>query len=129
MLFGMTRIVNLPYEHAVDKVTTAMEAEGLAVLTMMDVHVRESLKEKLAVGIDDYAILAVSARPSPLPDPPTEQGVAAGPPCNIIVYTSSGQTRVSVLGPPQASGDDHGDSTPSIDHVTDEKLERALNSV
>ena len=53
--YGITTVVNLPYEQAVEVTKEALTQEGFGVLTEIDV--RETLKKKLDVDFRPYIIL------------------------------------------------------------------------
>lgn len=87
----------LPYEAALERAIEALKSEGFGVLTQIDV--KETMKQKLDVDFQKYAILgacnpplahkALSARP--------EIGLLL--PCNVIVYEQDGQTTISIVDP------------------------------
>ena len=88
--------LNAPFAEAVDRVTSALKAEGFGVLTRADIHT--AFKDKLDKDFRPYVILgacnpplayqALSARP--------EAGLLL--PCNVIVEeTSSGHCLVRIV--------------------------------
>ena len=125
--YGMTKVVDLPYQQAVDKVTDALKAEGFGVLAT--INVQETLKQKLGVDLGDYVILGACNPQLAYQALQAEQEIGLLLPCNVIVYTSGGTTKVSVLDPQQALGITNNDSLSSIAQQAKEKLERALTAV
>ena len=125
--YGMTKVVDLPYQQAVDKVTDALKAEGFGVLAT--INVQETLKQKLGVDLGDYVILGACNPQLAYQALQTEQEIGLLLPCNVIVYTSGGKTAVSVLDPQQALGITNNESLSSIAEEAKAKLERALAAV
>ena len=125
--YGITKVVDLPYQQAVDKVTEALKAEGFGVLAT--INVQETLKQKLGVDLGDYVILGACNPQLAYQALQTEQEIGLLLPCNVIVYTSSGKTAVSVLDPQQALGITNNESLSSIAEEAKGRLERALAAV
>ncbi len=125
--YGMTKVVDLPYQQAVDKVTDALKAEGFGVLAT--INVQETLKQKLGVDLGDYVILGACNPQLAYQALQTEHEIGLLLPCNVIVYTSGDKTRVSVLDPQQALGIANNESLSSIAEEAKGKLERALAAV
>ena len=125
--YGITKVVDLPYQQAVDKVTDALKAEGFGVLAT--INVQETLKQKLGVDLGDYVILGACNPQLAYQALQTEQEIGLLLPCNVIVYTSGGKTAVSVLDPQQALGITNNESLSSIAEEAKAKLERALAAV
>lgn len=61
MSYYFTKIVNNSFEQAIEKVTTALKAEGFGILTEIDV--KETLKKKLDVDFKKYKILSACNHP------------------------------------------------------------------
>jgi hypothetical protein len=53
--YGLTAKLSVPYDEAVDKVTTALKSEGFGILTEIDV--KATLKQKLNADFRKYVIL------------------------------------------------------------------------
>ncbi len=125
--YGMTKVVDLSYQQAVDKVTDALKAEGFGILAT--INVQETLKQKLGVDLGDYVILGACNPQLAYEALQTEQEIGLLLPCNVIVYTSGGITKVSVLDPQQALGITNNDALSPIAQQAKVKLERALAAV
>ena len=55
MSYHISKIIDMPFDAAVDHVTAALAGKGFGVLTTIDV--RETLKKKLGVDFKPYKIL------------------------------------------------------------------------
>jgi uncharacterized protein (DUF302 family) len=125
--YGLTKDVDLPYQQAVDRVTDALKAEGFGVLTTIDVQ--QTLKQKLDLDMGNYVILGACNPQFAHQALQAEQEIGLLLPCNVIVYTSDGKTRVSVLNPEQALGIPANAALTPIAQQAKSKLERALAAV
>ena len=97
MNYGFSKTVDMPYEHAVEKVTNELKKEGFGVLTAIDV--RETLKKKLDVDFKKYVILGACNPPFAYKALQIEEEVGLLLPCNVIVYEKEGKTAVSAFDP------------------------------
>jgi uncharacterized protein (DUF302 family) len=97
MRYGISRIVDLSYEKAVDKVTEELKKEGFGVLTTIDV--RETLKKKLDVDFGKYVILGACNPPFAHKTLQAEIEIGLLLPCNVIVYEKDGRTHVAAFDP------------------------------
>lgn len=90
--------LDLPYEQAIDTVTTALKKEGFGVLTEVDV--KDTMKKKLDVDFRKYAILGACNPPLAHQALETQLDIGLLLPCNVIVYeTDDGGSMVSILDP------------------------------
>ncbi len=89
--------MNLPYEQVLERVATALQAEGFGVLTEIDVQA--TLKKKLNVDFRRYAILGACNAPVAHQALTTELEIGLLLPCNVIVYEDDTGTVVSILDP------------------------------
>jgi uncharacterized protein (DUF302 family) len=89
--------LDLPYEHAVQRVTAALKEEGFGVLTEIDV--KATLKQKLDVDFRKYVILGACNPQLAYKALSTERTVGLLLPCNVIVYEEDGGSVVGILSP------------------------------
>ena len=95
--FSFQTTMNLPYQEALEQVIKALKNEGFGVLTEIDV--KSTLKEKLDVDFDKYAILGACNPPLAHKALSTDPMVGLMLPCNVTVHELEGQTRVSIINP------------------------------
>ena len=94
--YGFSTMINLPYEEAVEKTRSALQAEGFGVLCEIDI--KQKLKEKLGVDFRKYVILG--ACNPPLAYQTLQQDIDIGLllPCNVIVYEAeAGKSVVAAI--------------------------------
>ena len=97
--YGMRVHLDAPFEHAVERVTAALKAEGFGVLTQIDVQA--TLKQKLDVGFRRYVILGACNPTLAHRALSTELEIGLMLPCNVIVYEdeSGSGSVVSIIDP------------------------------
>lgn len=83
MSYYFTKIVNNSFEQAIEKVTTALKAEGFGILTEIDV--KETLKKKLDVNFKKYKILGACNHPQAYKALQAKDKIGTMLPCNVIV--------------------------------------------
>ena len=100
---GITAVLPLSYEQAVDATTAALKEQGFGVLTEIDV--KATLKKKLDVDVRPYIIFGACNPPL------AHRALSADPmvglmlPCNVVVYDNGdGTTTVSAINPMAAIG-------------------------
>ena len=96
--YGIGKSVTLPYEQAVERTRTALQAEGFGVLTEIDVQA--TLKKKLDVDFKKYVILGACNPALAWQGFQAEADMGLLLPCNVIIYEDgSERSRVVVLDP------------------------------
>ena len=125
--YGIEKRLDVPYELAVERVTSALAAEGFGILTEIDV--KATLKKKLDLDFRRYVILGACNPPLAHRALTAELDVGLLLPCNVIVYEDDGGSVVSAADPGammEVSGN------PALEPVAAEareRLERALASL
>ncbi|MCA9871124.1 MAG: DUF302 domain-containing protein [Caldilineae bacterium] len=100
---GLTAVLPVGYETAIDDVTAALKEQGFGVLTEIDV--KETLKKKLDVDVRPYAILGACNPPLAHRALSEDPIVGLMLPCNVVVYDNGdGTTTVSAINPMTAIG-------------------------
>ncbi|MHB9041062.1 MAG: DUF302 domain-containing protein [Melioribacteraceae bacterium] len=96
--YGFSKIVNLGYDEAIEKVTEELKKEGFGVLTEIDV--KETLKKKLDVDFRPYKILGACNPPFAYKALQSEEQIGLMLPCNVIVYVNDkSETVVAAIDP------------------------------
>lgn len=125
--YGFSKIVDAPFEEAVEKTRAALKVEGFGVLSEIDM--KEKLKEKLGVDFRNYVILGACNPPLAYKTLQQEINIGLLLPCNVIVYEADeagksvvaaidAKTMLSVVG-----------DNPTLDAVAtevNEKLKRVV---
>ncbi len=127
MKYGISKVVDLSYEEAVNKVTEELKKEGFGVLTTIDV--KETLKKKLNVDFDKYIILGACNPPYAYKALQAEYELGLILPCNVIVYEKDGKVTVSAFDPVVMSQMIDNPKLKEIAVEVREKLERVIRNV
>lgn len=127
MKYGISKVVDLSYEEAVNKVTEELKKEGFGVLTAIDV--KETLKKKLNVDFDKYIILGACNPPYAYKALQAEYELGLILPCNVIVYEKDGKVTVSAFDPMVMSQMIDNPKLKEIAVEVREKLERVIQNV
>ena len=110
---GITTIVNLPYDQAVEQTVAALKEQGFGVLTEIDV--RATLKKKLDADFQPYIILGACNPPLAHRALSVDPTVGLMLPCNVVVYENAdGSSTISALNPMAAIG---VVGNPSLDEI------------
>ena len=100
---GITIVLNLDYDQAVEQTIAALKEQGFGVLTEIDV--KATLKAKLDVDFQRYVILGACNPPLAYQALSTDKSVGLMLPCNVVVYDNGdGASTVSALNPMAAMG-------------------------
>jgi uncharacterized protein (DUF302 family) len=99
MSYHFSKIIELPFEAAVEKVTAELANEGFGVLTEIDV--KATLKKKLDADFRNYRILGACNPPFAYKALQAERMVGAMLPCNVVVQDGEkeGTTEISAIDP------------------------------
>ena len=97
MKYYINKMVNLPFDEAIEKVTLALKEEGFGVLTQIDVS--NTLKQKLEVDFRPYTILGACNPNFAYQALQNEDKIGTMLPCNVIVQQQKDQVEVSAVDP------------------------------
>jgi uncharacterized protein (DUF302 family) len=98
MDYGMTIILDLPYEKAVPAVKAALQEQGFGVLTEIDA--RATLKEKLGHDMEPYIILGACNPQLAHRALDLDRQIGLLLPCNVVVRAEDdARSIVSALDP------------------------------
>ncbi len=95
---GFSKIVDMDFEQALDKVKAELKKEGFGILTEVDV--KAVMKKKLDVNYKPYMILGVCNPPLAHKSIMAEEQIGLMLPCKFIVYVNKeDQTVVAAVDP------------------------------
>ena len=127
MQYGFSKIVDLPFEQTIEKVTEELKKEGFGVLTTIDV--KDTLKKKIDVDFKKYTILGACNPPIAHKSLQTEEEIGLLLPCNVIVYEKDDKTKVSMFDPMLMTNIVDNEKMEPIAKEVKEKLQRVLAEV
>ncbi len=126
--YGLRVAIDADYDTAVDRVTTALKAEGFGVLTTIDVQ--QTLKQKIDRDFRRYVILG-ACNPV-LADRALHAELEIGLllPCNVVVYeVQPGRAVVAAMAPVPAMSMVGNEALASVASEADARLRRVLAAV
>ena len=98
MTYHFSKTLSMPFDAAIEHVTSALAAKGFGVLTTIDV--RQTLKKKLDVDFKPYVILGACNPQFAYKALQAEDKIGTMLPCNVIVTENGpGQVEVSAVDP------------------------------
>ena len=98
MSYHFTRLLDMPFAEAVERVRSALKVEGFGVLTEIDVQ--KTLHDKLGVEFRNYRILGACNPPLAYRALQLEDKIGTMLPCNVIVQErAGGKAEVSAVDP------------------------------
>lgn len=98
MSYYFNKILDIPFDEAIAKVTEELKKEGFGVLTEIDV--KQTLKNKLDVEFRPYKILGACNPHYAYKAFQTEDKIGTMLPCNVIVQVNTdGKTEVAAIDP------------------------------
>ena len=98
MSYHFSKIVSMPFDTAIERVTEALKENGFGVLTTIDV--KSTLKSKIDVDFRPYTILGACNPRFAYQALQSEDKIGAMLPCNVIVQqTEDGRVEVSAVDP------------------------------
>ncbi len=111
----------VPYDEALERVTSALKDEGFGVLTEIDV--KATLKKKLDVDFRRYTILGACNPPLAYQALQAELEIGLLLPCNVIVYEAENGSVISIVDPISLLG---VAENPALESVAGEAKTRLL---
>jgi uncharacterized protein (DUF302 family) len=128
MSYGFSRVVDLPFDQAVQKVTEELQKEGFGILTEIDV--KATMKKKLDVDHNPYMILGACNPPLAHQALSAETELGLLLPCNVIVYEDDDRkVHVAAINArAMMSVVDRSDIQPVAEQVNT-KLQKVIDSV
>lgn len=103
MTYHFSKIVERPFDEAVDDTTAALQSEGFGVLTTIDV--KATLKKKLDVDFRPYTILGACNPGFAYKALEAEDKIGTMLPCNVILQQrDGGKVEISAVDPIASMG-------------------------
>ena len=98
MAYYFSKVLDISFDDAVQKVTDELKKEGFGVLTEIDV--KQTLKKKLDVDFRPYRILGACNPPFAYKALQAEDKIGTMLPCNVIVQeTGDKKVEVAAIDP------------------------------
>ena len=98
MSYYFSKVVDLSFEVAIQRVTEELKKEGFGILTEIDV--KATLKKKLDVDFRNYKILGACNPPFAYRALQAERMIGTMLPCNVIVQEmNDGKVEVAAVDP------------------------------
>ena len=98
MAYYFSKVLDMSFDDAVQKVTDELKKEGFGILT--DIDVKQTLKKKLDVDFRPYRILGACNPPFAYKALQAEDKIGTMLPCNVIVHeTGDKKVEVAAIDP------------------------------
>ena len=129
MSYYFSKIIELPFEAAIEKVTAELANEGFGVLTEIDV--KATLKKKLDADFRNYKILGACNPPFAYKALQAERMVGAMLPCNVIVQDGEkeGTTEISAIDPVASMQAIENPDLGELATTIQEKMKKVIDSI
>jgi uncharacterized protein (DUF302 family) len=127
MKYGYTKKVELNFSEAIERILEELPKEGFGVLT--EINVKETLKRKLDLDMDDYIILGACNPSFAHKALVIEHEIGLLLPCNIIVYKKEGDVFVSAILPSVAMSMVENPDLQIIAEEIEGKLKKVINNL
>jgi uncharacterized protein (DUF302 family) len=125
--YGYGRLLDLPFDVALQRTRDSLKAEGFGVLCEIDI--KEKLKEKLGVEFVKYVILGACNPPLAYHALQEEINIGLLLPCNVVVYEKDGKSFVAAINAAKMLSIVGNDALLAAAGQINEKLERVINNV
>ena len=124
--YGYTReLRDVPFEQAVERITSSLKDEGFGVLTTIDV--KDTLKKKIGVDFRRYVILGACNPQLAHRALGAELSIGLLLPCNVTVFEGDpGKTVIQIIKPQSMFQVARNPGLEPLVSEADQKLRRAL---
>ena len=126
--YGFSKVIDLGFDEAIEKVTEELKKEGFGILTEIDV--KETLKKKLDVDFKPYKILGACNPPFAYKALQAEEQIGLMLPCNVIVYVNdNSETVVSAINPIASMQAVKNDNLGEVAETIQSKLKKIIENL
>ncbi len=124
--YGMSIILDRPFDDAVEAARAALAAEGFGIL--METDLQATFRKKLGVETPAYVILGACSPPHAREALDVDPDLGLLLPCNVIVRSdpATGKTHVAAIDPVVALGIAGQPALEPVAKLIRERLARAL---
>ncbi len=125
--YGFGISLDVPIALAVERVTSALKAEGFGVLT--DIDVQRTFRDKLGVEVAPYRILGACNPQLARRALEIDSDIGLLLPCNVVVRAEGAHTRVEIVDPDAMMSVAGTKGLDAIAAEAKQRLERVLASL
>lgn len=128
MAYYFSKTIQTTFDDAVEKITTALSAEGFGVISEVDLH--EKIKMKLGVDFKRYRILGACNPGYSYRALQAEDKIGIMLPCNVLVIEQGdNNVEIAAVNPADAMLAVDNDVVKEVAAEVGEKLKKALDQV
>jgi uncharacterized protein (DUF302 family) len=129
MSYYKTKIVDMPFDKAVEKVKEELSKEGFGVLTEIDV--KATFKKKLDADFRNYQILGACNPHFAFKALNAERMIGTMLPCNVVVQDAEepGKTEVTAIDPIASMAAINNPGIKDVALAVQQKLEKVIDAV
>ncbi len=125
---GVGKVVQMPFEQALEKTQEALKKEGFGVLTRIDV--KATMKEKLGIEFAPFVILGACNPPLAHKALTVEPEIGLMLPCNVVVReVGGGKVRVEAVNARAMASLFPGAALEEISSEVNARLTRVIESL
>ena len=125
---GIGKIVQMPFDQALEKAQEALKKEGFGVLTRIDV--KATMKEKLGIDFTPFVILGACNPPLAHKALTREPEIGLLLPCNVVVReVGAGKVRVEAVNSQAMASLFPGAGLEEVAGEVNERLTRVIESL
>jgi uncharacterized protein (DUF302 family) len=125
--YGYGRMLDMPFQTAVQRARESLKAEGFGVLCEIDI--KEKLKEKLGVDFSNYIILGACNPPLAYGALQQEMNIGLLLPCNVVVYEREGKAFAAAIDAAKMLSVVGNPALESTARQVNQKLRRVIDSI
>ena len=128
MPYFFSRILDLAFDAAIQRVTDELHKEGFGILT--DIDVKATLKKKLDVDFRPYRILGACNPPYAYRALQAEDKIGTMLPCNVIVQeVAAGRCEVAAIDPIASMQSVNNPALSEVANQIQQKLREVINNL